>query len=111
VILEDVERGETVVDSGLTYDGITPVLVHVTKREGRFEFSDGGGAVAAAGVRPSGLRFDERIVLGEHEANVSRKGVVFLPGFVSSSEEWLAKLSDLVAEGSVVLYEALLELD
>jgi hypothetical protein len=67
--------------------------------------------VAAAGVRPSGLRFDERIVLGEYEANVSRKGVVFLPGFASSSEEWLAKLSELVAEGSVVLYEALLELD
>jgi hypothetical protein len=32
VILEDVERGETVLDSGLAYDGITPVLVHVTKR-------------------------------------------------------------------------------
>jgi hypothetical protein len=111
VILEDVERGQTVLDSGLTYDGITPVLVHVTRREGRFEFSDGGGAVAAAGVRPSGLRFDERIVLGEYEANVSRKGVVFLPGFASSSEEWLAKLPELVAEGSVVLYEALLELD
>ncbi len=111
MILEDVERGETVLDSGLTYDGITPVLVHVTRREGRFEFSDGGGAVAAAGVRPSQLRFDDRIVMGDYSVNVSRKGVVFLPGFASSKAGWLAKLPELVAEGSVVLYEALLELD
>ena len=111
MLLEDVERGELVLDSGLTYDGIAPVLVHVTKREGRLEFSDRGGAVAAAVVRPSRLRFDARIGLGEYEVNVSREGVVSLPGFAGSSEEWLATLPELVAEGSVVLYEALLELD
>ena len=98
-----------IVDTGRTYDGIAPVRVHVTRREGRYEFSDGGGAVAAAGVRPSELRFDERIDLGDYDVNVSRKGVVFLPGVASSSPEWLARLPDLVAEGSVVLYEALLE--
>ena len=98
-----------ILETGLTYDGIAPVRVHVTRREGRYEFSDGGGAVAAAGVRPSGLRFDDRIELGEYDVNVSRKGVVSLPGFASSSPEWLAKLPELVAEGSVVLYEALLE--
>jgi hypothetical protein len=98
-----------VLETGLTYDGIAPVRVHVTRREGRYEFSDGGGAVAAAGVRPSELRFDDRIGLGEYDVNVSRKGVVSLPGFASSSPEWLAKLRELVAEGSVVLYEALLE--
>jgi hypothetical protein len=85
--------------------------VHVKRREGRYEFSDGGGAVAAAGVRPSELRFDDRIELGEYGVNVSRMGVVFLPGFSSSSPEWLAKLPDLVAEGSVVLYETLLEVE
>ena len=74
MILEDVERGETVLDSGLTYDGITPVLVHVTRREGRFEFSDGGGAVAAAGVRPSQLRFDDRIVMGDYERQREQEG-------------------------------------
>jgi hypothetical protein len=100
-----------ILETGLTYDGIAPVRVHVTRREGRYEFSDGGGAVAAAGVRPAELRFDERIELGEYDVNVSRKGVVSLPGFASSSREWLAKLPELVAEGSVVLYEALLEAD
>jgi len=109
--LEDVERGELFLETGLAYDGITPVRVHVTKREGRFEFSDEGGAVAAAGVRPSRLRFDERIELGEYQVNVSRNGVVSLPGFTSSNKQWLAKLPELVAEGSLILYEALLELD
>jgi hypothetical protein len=100
-----------ILETGLTYDGIAPVRVHVTKREGRYEFTDGGGAVAAAGVRPSELRFEDRIDLGQYDVNVSRKGVVSLPGFASSSPEWLAKLPELVAEGSVVLYEALLETD
>jgi hypothetical protein len=100
-----------IVETALTYDGLTPVRVHVTSREGRYEFTDGGGAVAAAGVSVSGLRLDGRIGLGDYEVNVSRKGVVSLPGFASSRPEWLAKLPELVAEGSVVLYEALLELD
>ena len=100
-----------VLETGLTYDGIAPVRVHVRKRQGRYEFSDGGGAVAAAGVRSSLLRFDDRIGIGEFEVNVSGRGVVSLPGFVSSSPEWLARLPDLVAEGSVVLYEALLEIE
>jgi hypothetical protein len=100
-----------ILETGRTYDGIEPVRVHVKRREDRYEFSDGGGAVAAAGVRPSELRFDDRIELGEYEVNVSRKGVVSLPGFASSSREWLAKLPELVAEGSVVLYEKLLEVE
>jgi hypothetical protein len=100
-----------ILETGRTYDGIAPVRIHVTRREGRYEFSDGGGAVAAAGARPSELRFDERIELGDYDVNVSRSGVVFLPGFASSSPEWLARLPELVAEGSIVLYEALLETD
>ena len=100
-----------VFDTGLTYDGITPVRIHVTAREGRYSFTDGGGAVAAAGVDPRGVLFDDHIVMGEYSANVSRKGVVGLPGFERSSDEWLRKLPELVAEASVVLYEALLELD
>jgi hypothetical protein len=101
--------GNEILDTGLTYDGIAPVRVHVTKREGRYEFSDGGGAVAAAGVRASELRFDNRIAVGAYEVNVSRSGVVSLPGFASSGDAWLAKLPELVAEASVILYEALLE--
>ena len=106
-----VERGEIVIDSGLTYDGITPVRVRVTKREGRYEASDDGRAMAAAGAKRGRLAFDERITVGEYCVNVSRQGVVWLPAVDRGDADWIAKLADLVAEGSVVLYEALLELD
>jgi hypothetical protein len=106
-----VERGELVIDTGLTYDGITPVRVRVTKREGRYEVSDDGGAVAAAGVDQGWLAFGERIDVGEYCANVSRQGVVFLPGFARRGNDWISKLPGIVAEGSCALYEVLLELD
>ncbi len=109
--LKKLQRGELVLDTGLTYDGITPVRIRATKREGRFEFSDEGGAVAAAGVDGKQFRFADSIALGNYSVNVSRQGVVSLPGFARSSDEWLAKLPELVAEGSLTLYEALLELD
>jgi hypothetical protein len=109
--LFDVDRGELVIDTGLTYDGVIPVRVRVTKREGRYEVSDDGGAVAAAGVDRGWLQFDEWITVGEYCANVSRQGVVSLPGFRRNSDEWLSKLPGLVAEASCALYEALLELD
>ena len=108
--LMGLERGELVLQSGLSYDGIRPVRICATKREGRFEFSDGGGAVAAAGVDPERLDFPNRIAIEEYAVNVSRQGVVWLPGFARSEEQWLAKLPGLVAAGSLALYEALLEL-
>jgi hypothetical protein len=43
--------------------------------------------------------------------NVTRQGVVWLPGFARSSDQWLARLPELVAKGSLALYDALLELD
>jgi len=109
--LMTLDRGELVLDTGLTYDGITPIRIRATKREGRFEFSDEGSAVAAAGVDGKQLRLPDSISLGTYAANVSRQGVVSLPGFARSSEQWLAKLPELVAEGSLALYEALLELE
>jgi hypothetical protein len=109
--LLDVDRGELVIDTGLTYDGITPVRLRVTKREGRYDVSDDGGAVAAAGVESGWLQFDERIRVGEYCANVSRQGVVSLPGFRRNRSEWLSRLPGLVTEASLALYEALLELD
>lgn len=102
-------RSRVVLDTGLTYDGVTSVRIRATKREGRFEFSDEGGAVSAAGVDGEQLRFPESIAVGEYSANVSRHGVVSLPGFARSSDQWLSKLAELVAEGSLALYEALLE--
>jgi hypothetical protein len=109
--LQKLERGDLVLDSGSTYDGIAPVLTRVRKREGQFEFSDGGGAVAAAGVDGKQHVFCDSIRVGEYSANVTRQGVVWLPGFSHSSEEWLTTLPELVAEASLALYQALLELD
>ena len=109
--LRKLGRSQLVLDTGLTYDGGTSVRVCATKREGRFEFSDEGGAVSAAGVDGEQIRFPESIAVGECSANVSRHGVVSLPGFARSSDQWLSKLPALVAECSLALYEALLELE
>jgi hypothetical protein len=104
-----LERGELVLDSGRTYDGQTPVRVHVRKRETRLELSDGGGAMAAAGADPRELDLPDHIPFGDYSVNVSRKGVVFLPAWTTSSDEWLETIRGLVVEGSLALYEALLD--
>ena len=109
-LLRDTDRRELVLETGVTYDGVVPVRIHVTKRDGRYAFTDGGGAVTAADVDVREFAFDDHVDLGPYSANVSRKGVVSLPGFERSTDEWLAKLPELVAEASVLLYEALLEL-
>jgi hypothetical protein len=109
--LRGAERGELVLETGRTYDGVIPVRVRVVKREKKYSFDDQGGAVAAAGLGPP-RGFPGRLSVGaEREVNVSSRGVVSLPGFEGSSDEWLLELPELVAEGSVALYEALLELD
>ena len=109
--LRKLGRAQLILDTGLTYDGITPVRIRATKREGRFEFSDEGGAIAASGVDAEQIRFPESIALGRYSANVSRQGVVSLPGFARSSDQWLSRLPALVAEGSLALYAALLDLE
>jgi hypothetical protein len=104
-------RGELVLDSGLTYDGLAPVLVHAGKREGRYSFSDGGSAVALAG-RPAGWR--ERgaeLVEREHGLNLGRQGVVSVPATARQRPDWIATLPDRVANASAALYSALLELE
>ena len=109
--LRGVERGELWLETRRTYDGVIPVRVHVVKREQRYSFDDDGGAVTASGTGPP-RRFADRIGLTPNrEVNVSSRGVVSLPGFERSSDEWLLELPELVAEGSVALYEALLELE
>lgn len=107
--LRAVERGEIVVETGRTYDGLTPVRVRVTKRLGRYRFSDDRGAVDAAGVSGERLAFPDRIRLGRHSVNVSRRGEVWLPAVERAGEEWLDMLPGLVAEASLALYETLLE--
>ena len=44
------DRGELVVDTGLTYDGVTPVRLRVSKREGRYKVTDDGEAVATSHI-------------------------------------------------------------
>jgi len=108
--LVSVERGEVRIESELTYDDITPVVLRVTKRDGRFKVTDDGGAVSAAAVAGRRVAYPEHIAFGEYSVNVSRKGIVWLPA-VSPSEAWLETICSLVARGSVALYERLLELE
>lgn len=107
--LASATRAERRVDIGLTYDGARPVRVQISKREQRYRVSDEGAAVAAAGTAGT-VAYPEQIAFGNHSVNVSRQGVVWLPA-VAPSDEWLATMCDLVARGSVALYEQLLELD
>ncbi|HEV8459417.1 MAG TPA: hypothetical protein VGQ38_01805 [Gaiellaceae bacterium] len=85
-------------------------MLRVSKREGRYKITDDGAAVAAAGTSGWAVAFPEQIVLGAYSVNVSRQGVVWLPA-VAPSDDWLAKVCDLVRDGSVALYERLLELE
>jgi hypothetical protein len=108
--LASVARGEAVVETGVTYDGNTSVLVRVSKRDGRYKVTDDGRAVSAAGVSGRRLAYPNRIDLDPYSANVSRQGVVWLPA-ATPSDEWLTTICTLVARGSVALYERLLELE
>ena len=107
--LAALERGELILDTGLTYDGHTPVRVHVRKRETRLELSDGGGAMTAAGADPRELELPDNIPFRDYSVNLSRKGIVFLPAWTTSSDEWLGTIRELVVEGSLALYGALLD--
>jgi len=102
------ERGEITIDTGLTYDGITPVPVHVGKRDRRYGVTDKGAATAAAGLDSNRIAFPDRIAIGEYEVNVSTQGIVCLSA-VQPTENWLATICELVARGSISLYEELLD--
>jgi hypothetical protein len=108
------ERGEVSLDSGLTYGGGLPVVVVIRKRPrgsgGWLELADDGRAVEAAG-RPAGwLRVAEHVV-AELDLNVNRRGVVFVASPGWRDDEWLHSLAERVADASLAVYEALLELD
>jgi hypothetical protein len=104
------ERGEALLDSGLRYGGTDPVLVHVSKREGRYAFSDRGEAFRLAGAA-GGWRAAADAIVAEYVVNVSRRGEVFLPAVERRELAWLTSLPQRIAEASVALYGALLELD
>jgi hypothetical protein len=104
------DRGEALLDSGLTYGGDTSVLVRATKREGRYLFSDEGRAIELAG-RPAGWREAARRLQSEYVVNVSREGIISLPAVHRRELAWLTTIVERIAAASVAFYGELLELD
>jgi hypothetical protein len=101
------ERDEVVLETGLSYTEGEPVLVRVRKRGRRYGLRDDGRAVALAG-RPAGWRDCAAAVVEAHDLNVNRSGVVFVPAVEGGVDrDWLGRR---VAETSLALYNALLEL-
>jgi hypothetical protein len=99
-----VDGEDVVLHTDLTYGPHEPVHVTVRKRSWRFDVSDAGNAVAAAGS-PPGWQAVAEAVVDEHALNVNRRGVVF----VQANEARVASLVERVAECSVAVYEELLE--
>lgn len=103
-----LERGDVVVASGLEYTEGEPVLVRIRQRGRRYQLSDDARAVELAG-RPLGWRPCATEVVEAFSLNVNRAGVVLVPAVEGGVDRnWLARR---VAEASVVLYDALLELE
>ena len=79
-------------------------------REGWVHFSDEARAVEVAG-RPAGWLPVARQVVRELDLNVNRRGVVFVSSPLSRPLDWRRSLERRVADASIAVYEALLELD
>jgi hypothetical protein len=107
----DAERSEERRDSGLTYGrGGPAVEVLVRRRPGQYLLSDEGRAVELAG-RPPGWFEVAQAVVRDHSLNLNRRGVVSVPAVSSRPAAWRDALAASVADASLALYEALLELD
>jgi hypothetical protein len=106
IVLTD-EREEVVFDSGRRYTEGRPVEVRIRRRQHRYDIDDDGRAVRFAGKPRGWLPVAERVV-EEFSLNVNRRGVV-LVGTVYP--DWVDPLASRIAEASLAVYEALLELD
>ena len=104
--ISQLEEGEVVLDSGLTYDGIEPVNVTVRKRGRRYDISDSGAAVRKAGV--ARWRETAEQTVAEEGFNVNRAGVVFVPVVEGRDIE---ELATRLARTSVAVYAELLALE
>lgn len=105
--LAGVERGEIVLRSDRRYTEGKPVEVFVKKRLHRYGIDDHGNAVRLAGKPPGWLELAGEVV-EDFSLNVNRRGVVFV-GTVYP--RMLDELTARIAETSLAVYEALLELD
>ena len=103
--LADAERGEVVVDSGLTYGDGEPVRIQVRKRLQVYDLSDRGRAVEKAGKPERWREAAERAVL---PMNVDRSGHVFVGAF-EGRDIW--SLLVRLADASRAVHEAVLVLD
>jgi hypothetical protein len=101
------ERGQTSVDSGLSYLPGEPVTVLVRKRGIRYDLSDEGRAIALAGRPPGWRAAAQRIVVAEG-VNLARDGRVFV-GVVQGRD--LDALAARIARTSVDVYDAVLDLE
>lgn len=101
------ELSEVVLETGLEHTEGEPVLVRIRKRGRGYDLRDDGRAVELAG-RPVGWRERATAVVEGNDLNVTRTGVVFVPAVEGGVDrDWLARR---VAETSLALYDALLEL-
>jgi hypothetical protein len=104
--LAALERGEVIVDSGLTYADGEPALVLVRKRLYRYTLSDRGRAIEKSG-KPPGWR--EAAELAVEPMNVDRQGIVFVPTVdgrhLPSMIERLPDASRTVHEAVIVLVD------
>jgi len=106
--METVERDEVRVDAGLAYTEAEPVLVTIRRRGWRYDLRDDGRAVELAG-QPEGWREVVAVVVEAFGLHVTRSGVVSVPGVEGGVDrDWLARR---VAEASLAVYDALLELE
>jgi len=104
------ERGEARLETGRSYDGTLPLVVLARKRPGHWIFSDEARGVDAAG-RPRGWLEIARRVVEEEVMNINLRGVVFMSAGERSDNTWRHSILARVADSSVAVYEALLELD
>jgi hypothetical protein len=93
------------IETGLWYLPGHPVRIHVRRREGRDDLTDGAAAVGLAGRRGDWLAIAADVV-SDLGMNVNRRGVVYVTGFPRRD---LADLVMRLAECSRQVYLALLE--
>ena len=102
--LAAVERGEAVVDSGLSYADGEPVSVLVRKRLYRYTLSDRGRAIEKSGKPPGWREAAENAV---EPMNVDRQGIVFVPTVAGPH---LLRLIERLADASRAVHEAVIVL-
>jgi hypothetical protein len=106
--MEMLQRDEIVLETGLSYVEGEPVRVRVRKRGRRYELRDDGRAVELAGGR-RGWRESAAAAVDDFDLNLTQTGVVFVPAVEGGVDrDWLARR---VAEASLAVYDALLELE